>query len=117
MDRPPTEAPQESKNAKVLHYIVEGFKDCFLSHWDSRLFEFINSKLVTNFQIQIVDNLITDYSFDTGILTLQLDFVANSEKICECKICNVNSFLCHQRLFWFKQHFYTNTPSHEPVEL
>ena len=48
VDRPPTATALEVKNEEILHDIVERFKDCFLSHWDKQLFEFMNSKLVTN---------------------------------------------------------------------
>ena len=48
VDRPPTARALEVKNEEILHDIVERFKDCFLSHWDKQLFEFTNSKLVTN---------------------------------------------------------------------
>ena len=48
VDRPPTARALEMKNEEILHDIVERFKDCFLSHWDKQLFEFMNSKLVTN---------------------------------------------------------------------
>ena len=48
VDRPPTATAREVKNEEILQDIVERFKDCFLSHWDKQLFEFINSKLVTN---------------------------------------------------------------------
>ena len=41
-----------------------------------------------------VNNSISDYLFDAGMLTLQLDSVANSEKVCECNTCKVNAFLC-----------------------
>ena len=44
--------------------------------------------------LQNVDNSITDYLFDAGMLILQLDSVANSEQVCECKICEVNAILC-----------------------
>ena len=48
VDRPPIAKPQEVRNEKILDEIVDRFKDCFLSHWDKQLFEFVNSKLVTN---------------------------------------------------------------------
>ena len=48
VDRPPTARALEVKNEEILHDIVECFKDCFLSHWHKQLFEFMNSKLVTN---------------------------------------------------------------------
>ena len=48
VDRPPTATALEVKNEEIPHDIVERFKNCFLSHWHKQLFEFMNSKLVTN---------------------------------------------------------------------
>ena len=68
VDRPPTAKPQEVKNEKVLDDIVDRFKDYFLSHWDKQLFEFVNSKLVTNrFKLGDADDAEFHHRYTTGM--------------------------------------------------
>ena len=68
VDRPPTATALEVKNEEILHDIVERFKDCFLSHWHKQLFEFMNSKLVTNrFKLGDADDAECHHRYTSGM--------------------------------------------------
>ena len=68
VDRHTKAHPDEVKNEKILDEIVDCFKDCFLSHWDKQLFDFMNSKLVTNrFKLGDADDAEFHHRYTSGM--------------------------------------------------